>query len=563
MAKLKYLVYSKFSHTKSVKSPNSRNIMSVLRFVPWFFASLLYLASGNIGAIPLKLILVFVLIVEGLVAEYFYGLWAKDSTSLAALVGAEAIGVCLLLIPTGGLESPFIWYALNIIFAAASFLPEIWCYSTSAAIVISAIFGSYLVNPNFSLNNILHEKGILLISFLTLTVAAYQTAGLVRKLTDVCHDLEKATGNAESMANHTRALYQALEACSSEDNAQHLTDLLASYAAILTQSQAGFCILWKDSERPTVATYDNQMVLPPIFKNLAGEQCNDICETHTPLCVLNAISKSANLNSHNFMMIPIEASCIKCGVLGCFSPDHLSNGKNRLNSLQFLSELGSIVIERCELEGLSARLKVYEEQNRIANEIHDGVSQYLFGLTCGLHSLATQDKHIQEQAIQQEFELLERTANQASRELRSSIYRISPAKRGDHLFISKVDSFLKDQAGLNKINIAFTPVGSEDAVSPALRTALFRIIREATSNAIRHGKANNIRVSLSMAPHKVTLDIWDDGEGFNPEYQVKPGFEGIGLMSMKNLMDTFDGSLDIDSSPKNGTRVSCVIPANG
>ena len=196
------------------------------------------------------------------------------------------------------------------------------------------------------------------------------------------------------------------------------------------------------------------------------------------------------------------------------SPQGSNSNESSLQSLQFLAELGTIVIERRQLEDLSSRLKVAEEQNRIANEIHDGVCQYLFGLSCGLHSLSTRNSYLQEKRVQQEFDLLKRTANQASRELRDSIYRISPAKRGEQFFISGVDSFLNDQAALNEIRITFTPVGSEDAVSPALRKALYRIIREATSNAIRHGKADDIGISLEMAPHKVTLDIWDNGQGF-------------------------------------------------
>lgn len=534
----------------------------MFRFISWFSTSLIYLASGSIPSIPFKIILVFGLLIEGLVAEYLYIIWADDSTGLAALIGAETIGICVLLIPTGGLESPFMWYALNLVFAAASFLPLAWCYATSACFLLSATFGNYLIDPSFALSNLLRHKGFIVLLFVSLTIVAQQTARLVRKLSNVCSELEEATEILEGMAHHTRALYQALEACSSEDNTQHLADLLASYAAILTGGKAGFCLLWEDSDKLTVSIHDDQMVLPPLFRDLSTLKSGLLYEDHSPLCVLKALSDSQNTGSENLTMIPIETSCIRWGIIGCSCPQGSNNNESSLQSLQFLAELGTIVIERRQLEDLSSRLKVAEEQNRIANEIHDGVCQYLFGLSCGLHSLSTRNSYLQEKRVQQEFDLLKRTANQASRELRDSIYRISPAKRGEQFFISGVDSFLNDQAALNEIRITFTPVGSEDAVSPALRKALYRIIREATSNAIRHGKADDIGISLEMAPHKVTLDIWDNGQGFDPELQGKPGRGGIGLMSMKSLMDTFDGSLTIDSSPGNGTRVSCVIPAD-
>ncbi|HHY11030.1 MAG TPA: hypothetical protein GX529_00190 [Firmicutes bacterium] len=556
------LLQSIISHINPTAEPYSaRNTLVVLRFISWFSVSLIYLASGNIPSIPFKLILVFGLLVEGLVAEYIYLAWVDDVTGLAALLAAETIGICVLLLPTGGLESPFAWYALNLVFAAASLLPQAWCYGISTSLMLSAIFGSYLVDHNFSLSNILRHKALILLVFVSLTIAADQIARLVRKLSEVCRDLERATELAESTANHTRALYQALEACSSQDNTKHLADLLASYAAKLTGSRAGFCILWESSGKPTASIYDEEMILPQVFQDLAAHECTTVCETQGPLCVLQALSDSPSISSENFMMIPLETSSINCGVLGYFSTDESLGNESRLKSLQFLSDLGAIAIERRQLEIISARLKVSEEQNRIANEIHDGVSQYLFGLTCGLHSLSTRNNHLQEADIQQELDLLKRTANHASRELRASIYRMSPLKRGKHLFISEVDSFVKDQAGLNKIRIAFTPTGSEDSVSPALRKALSRVIREATSNAIRHGKADDISISLDMAPHRVALNICDNGQGFNPGDQAKPEFEGIGLMSMRSLMDTFDGSFAIDSSPESGTKDSCVIPA--
>jgi NarL family two-component system sensor histidine kinase LiaS len=543
------------------ESPNARSILTVLRLISWFSASLIYLASGVIPSIPFKLILVFGLLIEGLVAEYFYILWAEDSIGLAALIGAETIGICVLLLPTGGLASPFIWYALNLVFAAASLLTPAWCYGISASLVLSALFGNFLIDPNFSLDSILISNAFMLFSFVALTIAAQQTARLVNRLSDVCHDLEQAQKITEGMAHHTRTLYQALEACSSQDNTQHLADLFASYSAILTGSKAGFCILWENPAGLTASIHDPEMMLPSVFTDLVTQDFNHQCNSGTPSSVLKAVFRFPEIRSEDFLIIPLEASCINWGVLGCFQPGNSHGNNGGIKSLQFLSELGTIVIERRQLEDLSARLRVAEEQNRIANEIHDGVSQYLFGLSCGLHSLSTQNGHLQEEAVQKEFDLLKRTASHASRELRASIYRISPAKRGEHLFISEVDSFLKDQANLNEIKITFTPAGSEDAVSPALRKALFRLIREATSNAIRHGKADDIDISLNMAPHKVNLDICDNGQGFDLDTQEKQGFPGIGLMSMKSLMDTFDGSIDITSSPGNGTKVSFAVPA--
>jgi signal transduction histidine kinase len=85
-----------------------------------------------------------------------------------------------------------------------------------------------------------------------------------------------------------------------------------------------------------------------------------------------------------------------------------------MKSLSFLANLGGITLDRLQADNLYTQLLISEEQNRIASEIHDGVSQYLFSLGCSLHNLSKQQLNLQDVTVQQQLKLLESLVNRAS-----------------------------------------------------------------------------------------------------------------------------------------------------
>lgn len=197
------------------------------------------------------------------------------------------------------------------------------------------------------------------------------------------------------------------------------------------------------------------------------------------------------------------------------------------------------------------QLILVEEQNRIANEIHDGVAQHLFSIVCALHSLKKQRGRLQDLEVQEQLQRLSQAATSAAQELRASIYRIKPGAGKAQAFTTILRAYLDDLARLNNIAIDFSARGSEDALSPALRQALTRIVKEATANAIRHGRCRHIDIELEMQPGNVALAVCDDGIGFDTSIN----HPGLGLANMAGLLKQFGGDLKIDSSPGSGTQL--------
>jgi signal transduction histidine kinase len=93
----------------------------------------------------------------------------------------------------------------------------------------------------------------------------------------------------------------------------------------------------------------------------------------------------------------------------------------------------------------------------------------------------------------------------------------------------------------------------------AAATHLFRIAQEAVSNAIKHGKAQQIVISLNEARGRVILHVQDDGAGFPKK---NPGTKGMGLRIMQSRAGMIGGTIAIEPNEKRGVSVICAVPAD-
>jgi two-component system sensor histidine kinase UhpB len=88
--------------------------------------------------------------------------------------------------------------------------------------------------------------------------------------------------------------------------------------------------------------------------------------------------------------------------------------------------------------------------------------------------------------------------------------------------------------------------------------SLFRVLQEALSNVVKHSGARQCRVTLSGSPDAVTLEVADDGRGFDAGGSANG--RGLGLISMEERLKLVDGEVRIESSPHGGTTVRATVP---
>jgi PAS domain S-box-containing protein len=196
-----------------------------------------------------------------------------------------------------------------------------------------------------------------------------------------------------------------------------------------------------------------------------------------------------------------------------------------------------------------------QERQRLARELHDSVSQALYGISLGAHTALTlinsdRDKVIE--AINYVISL----AQAGLAEMRALIFELRPESLE---LEGLVKALLKQSAALRaRHGIALELSLCEEPFAPlAIKEAIYRITQEALQNAVKHARSNQITVNLHQESGCLKLEVSDNGIGFNPQ-AVFPGH--LGLRSMRERAANLGGSLEITSTENGGTQVCATIP---
>jgi signal transduction histidine kinase len=99
--------------------------------------------------------------------------------------------------------------------------------------------------------------------------------------------------------------------------------------------------------------------------------------------------------------------------------------------------------------------------------------------------------------------------------------------------------------------------GDLENLSEAQRTSIYRVVQEALTNCARHAKAKHVNVLLHAQNGRTTVEIKDDGVGFNPRTRSA----GLGLLGIGERVEALDGKLAINSQPGKGTMIRIEIPS--
>ena len=207
--------------------------------------------------------------------------------------------------------------------------------------------------------------------------------------------------------------------------------------------------------------------------------------------------------------------------------------------------------EVVELQGDLKELAVLEERNRLAREIHDG-------LGASLSSMIIQSEYIlgmsQEGALRSEIQELKATAEESIEELRRNLQMM----REDFELTQGLDDYVKTFGQRTQRDIRFERTGLPRKLNPDAQLALFRILQECLSNAVKHAEPKQVQVKLDYAQDRVHLIIHDDGKGFDPRKTPRGHY---GLLNMRERAMKLGGELLVDSAPGTGTRVSFSLPS--
>jgi PAS domain S-box-containing protein len=220
-----------------------------------------------------------------------------------------------------------------------------------------------------------------------------------------------------------------------------------------------------------------------------------------------------------------------------------------------IANQAAIAIENARLYEDGQRLAVLEERQRLARELHDSVSQALYGIGMGASTAR---------------ELLERDPAKAAgpldyvisltdaglAEMRALIFELRPDSLEKEGLVA---AFTKQAAALgarHNLNVR-TEFCDEPTLPFETKEALYRIAQEALNNTVKHARATEVAIRLGDYEGEITLEVQDNGLGFDPGREF-PGH--LGLKTMQERAAKLGGTLEIESNPGQGTLLRASIP---
>jgi signal transduction histidine kinase len=197
------------------------------------------------------------------------------------------------------------------------------------------------------------------------------------------------------------------------------------------------------------------------------------------------------------------------------------------------------------------------EQRRIGQDLHDGLCQYLAGLTCAASSLRDDLKELRLYTGAKNADELVRLLGDAVVQTRELARKLVPAHINRLGLVLALESLTQSVTRLHGVNCTLQCQVSSANWDEHTAMHLYRIAQEAINNATRHGTARNIFLSLDATGRSIRLRVVDDGAGFSESQS-----QGMGLDIMRYRARLIGGKLTIKRQNGRGTIVTCTARTN-
>jgi signal transduction histidine kinase len=223
------------------------------------------------------------------------------------------------------------------------------------------------------------------------------------------------------------------------------------------------------------------------------------------------------------------------------------------------ADQAALAFETARLYSEAQGKAALEERQRLARELHDSVSQALFGIALGTNSALTlleQDRD--PRRVQQALEYVLSLAETGMAEMRALIFELRPESLETEGLLAGITKQAASLKSRHRIEVQLNMSEEEPDLSLEVKEALYRICQEALHNIIKHAHAKEVKLGLNW--HKgeeVQLEIRDNGVGFDTGGSF-PGH--LGLRSMQERVERLKGRFEMDSFPGSGTHLKVKLP---
>lgn len=276
---------------------------------------------------------------------------------------------------------------------------------------------------------------------------------------------------------------------------------------------------------------------------------------------LDAVSKLLDEHfgyARSWLGVPLM---VKDRAIGVLRVDHIEsehfNEQDAQLVLAFANQ-AAVAIENARLYERAQNLAVLEERQRLARELHDSVSQALYGIALGARTARSMIDRPggNQQDLAAPLDYVLSLADAGLVEMRALIFELRPESLEAEGLIAALNKQAEALRARDQIDV-HTEFCEEPSISLNKKETLYRVAQEAMHNTTKHARASRVTLKLAIDDSMLALEIADNGIGFDPDQEF-PGH--LGLRSMRERIEGLGGQLFIDSELQKGTRVRATIP---
>jgi PAS domain S-box-containing protein len=223
--------------------------------------------------------------------------------------------------------------------------------------------------------------------------------------------------------------------------------------------------------------------------------------------------------------------------------------------LAAIADQAAIVVENNRLYAEAQGQAAIEERQRLARELHDSVSQALYGIGLGARTakaLIGQDPAKAVQPVEYVLQL----AEAGLAEMRALIFELRPESLEAEGLVAAIEKQAASLHARHRIAVNAS-LCDEPSIPMPIKEAVYRIVQEGLHNVVKHARATTVDLRLECDDVAVRFDIGDNGVGFDPSGEY-PGH--LGLQSMRERAARFGGQVTIESAPRTGSRIFGYVP---
>lgn len=220
----------------------------------------------------------------------------------------------------------------------------------------------------------------------------------------------------------------------------------------------------------------------------------------------------------------------------------------------------AIAIDNAYLHQRLNTLAVAEERLRIAHEMHDGLAQVLAYVNTKAQAVKEFLRTDRPEEATKHLDQLAAAAREVYGDVRESIIGLRNAAVPGRSLGDAIHDYVRSWEAQHGITCRVR-IDRGLRLSDNAELQLQRIVQESLANVRKHAQAKHVDVTLQQADGKIVTTVQDDGLGFSPELLGRAEFPRFGLATMRERAESIGGTVRLDSSPGEGTRVTVEIPA--